>query len=517
MTLLPIVERELRVASRRWTTFLLRLLAAVTFVLIGMGGIITVSNLASGASSGIGLFRTLSGLCFIVCVVAGPILAADILSAEKRQGTLGLLFLTDLRPIDVVLGKLAAVSINAAAAVLASVPVFAIAFMLGGITLPILIAVALALFNALAFSLVVTVIVSACCTEGRSSLALSAFLVGCAVLLLPQLHGLALPWQQLSPVMLMERATFHGPGFNPLEDLVFLRSLATSQALLWLSLFLAGSMLKRAWRGEGRAGGNGNLWQRMARWMFGGSVTRQRLRARLLDRNPWTWLVSRNVLKRRLFIWGTTPVMPLFAVFGRTMFGSYGHDLSLTLVLAYAMQLLLKVLIASESSHLFAENRRAGSFELLLTTPLREQDIVKGHAASVRRLFALPVVVTLAVTMFLAVPELEGWELVALIVIAGLFVWDMHALIWVGMWRGLVQKRSHLAAFSAMMRVLVLPSLAMLFFLPMIAVAPLALIFFILLIYGVGNGMQAAVASDILKGDLRAYVAQQFQSDRSET
>ncbi|MCP5521468.1 MAG: ABC transporter permease [Verrucomicrobiales bacterium] len=533
MTLLPVVERELRVASRRWTTFWLRLLAAVAFVLMGMGAIMT-ANFVRGTPSGVALFQTLSGLCFVLCCVAGPILAADILSAEKRQGTLGLLFLTDLKPIDVVLGKLAAVSINAAAAVLASLPVFALAFLLGGITLPVLVAVALALFNALAFSLVVTVIVSACCVEGRSALALSAFVVGCAVFLLPNLGEFApsrvtphLSWsvilsevfsllRQLSPVTVMDLVLSDNRKGNPLNNLQFLNALVLSQTILWLSLFLAGSMLKRAWRGEGRLGGNGGLWPWMARWMFGGSETRRVLRRRLLDRNPWTWLVCRNVLKRRIFIWGLTPVLPLYAVVGRRLLGDYGHDAELTLVLAYVLQLLLKVLVASEASHLFAENRRAGSFELLLTTSLGEREIVRGHAASVRRLFAWPVLVTLVTTALLVAPQTEGWQFPVFLLVAALLIWDMEVLIWVGMWRGLVQKRAHLAAFSAMLRVLFWPSLLAGVTAFFATVADPAFPFiFALAVYAMFNLAGATASSAELRQELRSRVAEQFQSERS--
>jgi ABC-type transport system involved in multi-copper enzyme maturation permease subunit len=516
MTLLPVVERELRVASRRWTTFWLRLLAAVTFVLMGMGGIMT-ANLVGGAPSGLGLFRTLSSLCFILCCVAGPILAADILSSEKRQGTLGLLFLTDLKPVDVVLGKLAAVSVNAAAAVLASVPVFAVAFLLGGITLSQLVAVAMALFNALAFSLVITVLVSACCTEGRSALAMSGFLVVFAILLLPHLQSF--PWsvlQRFAPVALMEFSLTEATQQNPLENLNFLTAFAVSQVFLWATLFVGGAVLKRAWRGEGRVMGNGSLWQRLTRWMFGGTATRQRLRRQLLDGNPWTWLVCRNVLKRRLLVWGVAPVMPLFAVFGRRLLDQYGNDATLALILAYAMQLLLKVLIASEASHLFAENRRAGSFELLLTTPLSEAEIVRGHAASVRRLFAWPVVVTLLTTLLLVVPHTKGWQLPIFLLVSGMLIWDMEVLIWVGMWRGLVQKRAHLAALSAMLRVLVWPSGFALLAAFLSAIAGPTLPFvFALAIFAIFNLETASASSVGLRHDLRSRVAQQFQSDRA--
>ena len=58
------------------------------------------------------LFWGLSGLCMLYCVAAGRLMTAECMSREKREGTLGLLFLTDLKGYDVVLGKLAATSMG---------------------------------------------------------------------------------------------------------------------------------------------------------------------------------------------------------------------------------------------------------------------------------------------------------------------------------------------------------------------------------------------------------------------
>ena len=44
------------------------------------------------------------------CLLEGTRLAADCRGEEKREGTLGLLFLTDLQGYDVVLGKYLATS-----------------------------------------------------------------------------------------------------------------------------------------------------------------------------------------------------------------------------------------------------------------------------------------------------------------------------------------------------------------------------------------------------------------------
>ena len=56
------------------------------------------------------------------------------MSEEKREGTLGLLFLTDLKGYDVVAGKLVANSLNGFYALMAILPVVALALLMGGLT-----------------------------------------------------------------------------------------------------------------------------------------------------------------------------------------------------------------------------------------------------------------------------------------------------------------------------------------------------------------------------------------------
>ena len=67
------------------------------------------------------------------CLLSGVWFTADCLSEEKREGTLGLLFLTDLKGYDVVLGKLVATSLNGLYAVLAAVPILALPLLMGGV------------------------------------------------------------------------------------------------------------------------------------------------------------------------------------------------------------------------------------------------------------------------------------------------------------------------------------------------------------------------------------------------
>src|SRR5438552_7786434 len=106
MTFLPIVDRELRVASRRRTTYLARIGAAALVILIFGGLQLTQAfRLGSFFTAGQTQFFVLKWLGFLFACSAGVFLTSDALSEEKREGTLGLLFLTDLRGYDVVPGK----------------------------------------------------------------------------------------------------------------------------------------------------------------------------------------------------------------------------------------------------------------------------------------------------------------------------------------------------------------------------------------------------------------------------
>src|SRR5579872_354260 len=127
MTFLPIVERELRVASRRWFTYWSRLVAA-GFLLVIFGMILAISQLSRGMGWSMGQvqFTTLKWITFIFAASVGVFLTSDSLSEEKRDGTLGLLFLTDLRGHDVVFGKLISQSLQAIYGLLAAFPILAL-------------------------------------------------------------------------------------------------------------------------------------------------------------------------------------------------------------------------------------------------------------------------------------------------------------------------------------------------------------------------------------------------------
>ena len=112
MTFLPIVVRELLEASRHRSTYWIRL-GVVTAGLIICLFVMLLARNGSPGELGLALFVPLAILTYLYTIFIGIFRTADSLSEEKREGTLGLLFLTDLKGYDIVLGKLFATSLNA--------------------------------------------------------------------------------------------------------------------------------------------------------------------------------------------------------------------------------------------------------------------------------------------------------------------------------------------------------------------------------------------------------------------
>ena len=93
MTFLPIAERELRVAARSPRTYWSRALAAL--VTIGIALLIFDSYAKFGRAKvgGQQVFSALAGLALAYSLFAGAALTSDCISSEKRDETLGFLFL----------------------------------------------------------------------------------------------------------------------------------------------------------------------------------------------------------------------------------------------------------------------------------------------------------------------------------------------------------------------------------------------------------------------------------------
>src|SRR5206468_6705142 len=160
MNPLPLIERELRLGARRPGSYRVRVFAALSFVIVWLALLLS-DALSSPAARSLHLFVAFGVLALAFCLLAGIFLTADCLSEEKREGTLGLLFLTNLKGYDVVLGKLSTTSLHSFYGLLAIFPVLGLPLLMGGVTIGEFWRVILVLVVTLFLSLTLGLFVSA--------------------------------------------------------------------------------------------------------------------------------------------------------------------------------------------------------------------------------------------------------------------------------------------------------------------------------------------------------------------
>jgi hypothetical protein len=122
--------RELRAESRRAVNYWLRVLAAGAVILVFASFVL--STPLSGPRLGGVLFVLLHRTLFYAFWIVAPLMTADCVSREQREGTLGLLFLTPLTTFDVIAGKAALHVLRALTLFLAALPVLGLPLVLGG-------------------------------------------------------------------------------------------------------------------------------------------------------------------------------------------------------------------------------------------------------------------------------------------------------------------------------------------------------------------------------------------------
>src|SRR5262245_7537488 len=137
----PLFSREVLTSPRQARHFVLRAGYVLgLFVLMYTAAQATfgwqqVSNIGEAARFGNLLFQLFSMLQLALVLFFAPLFAATRVAQEKDRQTLVLLLMTDLRNRELVTGKLLASLLPVAALLAASAPVFALVYILGGVSL----------------------------------------------------------------------------------------------------------------------------------------------------------------------------------------------------------------------------------------------------------------------------------------------------------------------------------------------------------------------------------------------
>jgi hypothetical protein len=138
MNAIAVIGRELREESRRPGNSWLRGLSAGVLSLMAANFIF--SSQLPLSRLGPALFNLLHQTLFYGFWVVAPLMTADCISRERREGTLPLLFLTPLSVADVIAGKSAVHILRALTLFLASVPILVMPLFLGGVEWPTVVA-----------------------------------------------------------------------------------------------------------------------------------------------------------------------------------------------------------------------------------------------------------------------------------------------------------------------------------------------------------------------------------------
>lgn len=471
MTVLPIVARELRVSARRWGTYVLRLGAAASAIALATIIYWFIVRDASGmppAETGKVIFGVLNGFAFLYALLVGVRVSSDCISSEKREGTLGLLFLTDLKGLDIVLGKLVASALDSFYALVSTLPVLAIPILLGGVTPGEVWRAALSLLVTALFSVCAGLVVSAFSVNERKATAGTFLLIAFMAAGIPVLNLIAgaylnldheLRWVfALSPGTSMVAAINNNPATIPWE----LYWVSISMTLFCAVVFagVAAFTVPRIWqqRSEGRPAGRPD--QRGAPLVGAARGARRDL----LEISPTCWLGSRGRL-RGVWLWvflGCVAAAWLWAWFEER---SAMLTLGMSAVWMFFVHATLKFFVASEAVRTYAEDFKQGALELILCTPLSVGEILRGQVLNVVRYFRGPVLVVLVVdACLLLVARSHGRPSADLNVTSQIFVammiffvLDCAALTVTGLWHGLTGRNSRQALTSTVVRVLVLP------------------------------------------------------------
>ena len=470
MNCLPVVEMELRSASRRKSTFGLRLYfalagAAASLLMVALPGL-------GPTERGRTMLIILSNLCLAFCLFAGGFLTADCVSWEKREGTLGLLFLTPLHGSDIVLGKLVCHGMQMFYGVCAVFPLFFFPLLTGGVTWAEVTRIVAALAVALILAACVGILVSVLGTESRKTI-MATFTTVVLLAALPMLYllvlrtfsnarspGFGLP--QLSPLFTL----FSGLDSNyrrPHGPALFWGSLIVLLILSALLITAAGLLLPGVFQimGAGPAPSPGRPLP----------VTRRAL----LDENPYEWAILRRASSPHFIGLLSCVFVSLFvlAVLAALLTDHWETGFSVAFFTALALHIVAKLRFAVEATRYINADQQSGALELVLVTTLSDRAILKGHCQALRKLshntvlllITLNLVLEFSVLLFQAPLHIgsSAMTMFSSLFIGGILlaVADFSALRWVALLHGLRASNHVKAASLAFCSTMILPWIGM--------------------------------------------------------
>jgi ABC-type transport system involved in multi-copper enzyme maturation permease subunit len=393
MSILPTVARELRISARNALTYWLRTCALGVALIISFW-----FGMLHGFSQDMGsrLFQSLHVTVFCSIWLLVPIMTADCISHERREGTLGLLFMTPLTGTDVVIAKSFVHGLRALSLLFAIMPILTIPFLMGGMSWNEALSSALLNLSAMMLALAAGVLASALSKQRLRALIVTA-LLGLAFFVMFEvtigltLSGITTP---LPIGMWRTRAgldyycaigiiySIAGPQayarmvamLSTAQTFQVMAQICTLASLtLAFVVILAGRKTQTNWQEDGPSKTQTWFNKVFCTPVIWVGFLKGWMRGRL-ERNPIGWLEQRT-WSGRLVTWGWLAVtVALYSAIlsHQTFFPNYN---SMQTWLAW----LMCGSMALSAAGSFRRERESGVLELLLVSPLHEGDIILGR------------------------------------------------------------------------------------------------------------------------------------------
>jgi len=371
------------------------------------------------AAVGAVLFRMLEALMLVMCLVVGGLSSLSAFSVEKREGLLGLLFLTDLSAREIVLGKLAVNSWVLLHGLFAFGPILCLPLLLGGVSADEAFLGFVAVVGALIFSASMGVMCSALARHEREGMVLWV-VIFLMISVFPYLFAAALFGGEMGPFSVGWCLKSLSPWFVPqmvwggnrgtgMYQAALTFGLLVQFGLSVLCLEIASRWIRRHWRDEGEtatpqtfrlaAAGPGVTTDRddwLGRWLARLERVRREGLRRYLDRSPSLWATLR-LDRGPAWLWFIVfPILALLCAYYVAVPPDFREWFSLGVVF-FCIHAGVKTWLALSVCRRWSEDCGSGVMELILTTPQTARSVLRGHFQALMRQFGRPLVAVMAV------------------------------------------------------------------------------------------------------------------------
>lgn len=395
MISLPIAYREMLVLARSPAVYRGRIVISV-LVLLAATAIGTFYHFLGFRQAA--MFLPMAGFFLLLySLFAGASATADSISKEKREGTLGLLYLTHMRTGQILFGKLISHALVVFYGLITVFPLLSLMLLLGGVDGSGMAKLFLASLNVLFFSASIGLFFSSIGTD-RKRTGGGATWVILLFWFLPGNVASYLMFRGNTPPWVIEALTAISPAhlfafLNPMPIRApgsFGMTFLAIHLIGWLFLLGAAYHLPRRWQEKAAPAGKRTFKERWQQFCYGKEGKRVKRRWKYLNINPIYWLSARNRLKPMVT---SLLFVLLLSFFSWLIYKNPGSSVEMALTFTIILMLLQKLLFSGAACARLNEEHEQGTLELLLSTPLRVKDFVRGNTLALlwqfRFVFAL--------------------------------------------------------------------------------------------------------------------------------